>query len=234
MWRLTGETAAILGRGKQARNENNGYEIALFGDTFEEWQKATLKNRLRNGTNRRLRKLIADHKSVEFVTFTSAAEIENAIRFIGENRPARFKDDILQHKPYRDFYLHHAIAGAASGEAVTTGMIVDGVLVSADFGIVAANTYVSVLCSARIEDYGQYAPGLQSLLALIRQRHEMGEVRFDFGIGSSRQKSDFAASEIPLYNFTVASSMSGHAVSLVYNQAKPLKTLLRKLVGWIR
>ena len=178
--------------------------------------------------------MIADHKSVEFVTFTSAAEIENAIRFIGESRPARFKDDILQQKPYRDFYLHHAIAGAGSGEAVTTGMIVDGVLVSADFGIVAANTYVSILCSARIEDYGQYAPGLQSLLALIRQRHEMGELRFDFGIGSSRQKSDFAATEIPLYNFTVASSMSGHAVSLVYNQAKPLKTLLRKLVGWIR
>ena len=48
-WRFSGETAAILGRSKQARNENSGYEIALFGDTFEEWQKATLKNRFATG-----------------------------------------------------------------------------------------------------------------------------------------------------------------------------------------
>src|SRR5690606_8887536 len=133
---------------------------------------------------------------------------------------------------YLDFYLHYALAGAASGEAVTSGLIVDGVLVSADFGMVSGGAYHSILCAALLAEYRQYAPGLQALSALIEDRSRMGEVRFDFGIGQSRQKSDFAATEIPLYNLTIPRSVSGQIVSLVYNRARPLKTALRNLLGW--
>ena len=226
--------AAILGHGEQRPCDNSGFEVELFANRFEDWRKAKLKKDFRNGTSRRLRKLKADHGSVDFVTFTQAADIDKAIRFIGTLRTKRFRDDILKNDAYLDFYLHYALAGAASGEAVTSGLIVDGVLVSADFGIVNSGAYHSILCAALLAEYGQYAPGLQALSALIEERSRIGEVRFDFGIGKSRQKTDFAATEIPLYNLTIPRSVSGHVVSLVYNRAGPLKTTLRNLVGWVR
>ena len=228
------EIADIFGPGSESRNDNEGFETELTGDSFEDWQKSRLKKSFRNGANRRLRNLLADHRSVDFTTFTKPEEIEQAIRFIAEHRSARFKDDILRQQPYLDFYLHCALAGAASGEAVTSGLVVDGTLVSADFGIVGGGVYHSILCAKRPDQYGRYAPGLLALLALIRKRHEMGESRFDFGIGKSRQKSDLAGTEIPLYNVTIARTMSGRLVSLIYNKAKPLKTVLRKSLGWIR
>ena len=71
-------------------------------------------------------------------------------------------------------------------------------------------------------------------LELLRSRHATGETRFDFGIGSSRQKSDFAATEHPLYNLTAATSIKGSLVSLIYNRAKPMKTMLRRRFASIR
>jgi CelD/BcsL family acetyltransferase involved in cellulose biosynthesis len=124
--------------------------------------------------------------------------------------------------------------GAASGEAVTSGLVVDGRLVSADFGIVSGNAHYSILCASNLDEYGQYSPGLQSLFATIRHCHEQGQTRFNFGIGKTRQKSDFGSTEIPLYNLTVARSTSGQVVSLIYNRAKPLKTFLRRMTRWIR
>lgn len=226
--------AAILGPGRQGRNDNDAFEIDVASATYQEWQKTRLKKKFRCGTNKRLASLTADHLSVEFVTFTTPEDIEKAIRFIGEQRSSRFDDDILSQEGYLDFYLHHALAGAENGESVTSGMIVDGELVSANFGIVSNHAYHSILCGARIEEYKDYAPGLQAILAIIRRRIELGEMRFDFGIGKSRHKTDLGAVEQPLYNLTVARSLSGRVVSLVYNQAKPLKTMLRKKVGWIR
>ena len=225
--------AAILGNGKPTLNENAGYELALGGGTFDEWQKAALKKKFRNSIRRRRRGLEEDHTNVEFVTFTSPADIEKAIRFIRDLRTVRFKDDILR-DAYFNFYLRYAIDGAASGEAVTSGLVADGRLISADFGIVNANAHHSILCASRLDEYGQYSPGLQSLFDLIRRSHERGQVRFDFGIGKTRQKSDFGSTEIPLYNLTIAMSMSGQMISLIFNRAKPLKTFLRRLVGRIR
>lgn len=221
-------TAAILGVSELSRNENSAFDVELGGGAFEDWQKTRLKKRFRNGASRRLRKLMADHPSVRFATFTAPEDIERAIRFIAAHRSARFEDDILAQDAYLDFYLHHAVRGAASGDAVTSGLLVDGELVSADFGIVGGGVYHSILCAARLDHYGQYAPGLLGLMELLRSRHAMGESRFDFGIGGSRQKSDFAARERPLYNLTTASSVKGRLVSLIYNRAKPLKTFLRR------
>ena len=226
--------AAILGEGSRTLNENAGYELALGAGTFEEWQKSNLKKKFRNGVRQRQRRLEADHESVEFVAFTAPGDIEKTIRFIRDLRTVRFEEDILLNDAYLDFYLQYAIAGAASGEAVTTGLVVDGRLVSADFGIVSGNAHYSMLCASNLDEYGRYSPGLQSLFATIRHSHQQGYSRFNFGVGKTRQKSDFGSTEIPLYNLTVARSMSGQVVSLVYNRAKPLKTFLRLITGWVR
>ena len=228
------ETAAILQLGAPTPNENSAFDVELEGADFGEWQRGRLKKRFRNGASRRMRKLAADHREVDFVTFTDPGEIETAIRFIAKHRSARFEDDILRQQAYFDFYLHHALAGAPSGDAVTSGLLVDGNLISADFGIVGNGAYHSILCAARLDTYGHYAPGLLGLMELLRKRHAIGEARFDFGIGASRQKADFAATEHPLYNLTAATSLKGSLVSLIYNRAKPLKTLLRRRVASIR
>ncbi len=226
--------AAILGDGSRTSNENAGYELALGAGTFEEWQKSSLKKKFRNGIRRRERCLKADHESVEFATFTSPGDIEKAIRFVRDLRSVRFEDDILLQDAYLEFYLEFAIAGAATGEAITSGLVVDGRLVSVDFGIISGNAHYSILCASNLAEYGQYSPGLQSLFAIIHYSHELGLSRFNFGIGRTRQKSDFGSTEIPLYNLTVARSMSGQVVSLIYNRAKPLKTFLRRMTGWVR
>ena len=128
----------------------------------------------------------------------------------------------------------YAVLGAATGEAVTSGLRVRGELVSADFGMDSDDAHYSILCASKLDDYRAYSPGLQSLFAIIRRSHEQGLKRFDFGIGKTRQKSDFGSTEIPLFNLTVARSVKGRAVSLVYDRAKPVKTLLRRLTGKIR
>lgn len=225
--------AAILG-GTETANDNAGYELALGVGTFDEWQKTALKKKFRNGIRRKLQGLQEAHGPVESVTFSEAADIERAIRFIRDLRTARFADDILHDEAYLDFYMRVALMGAASGEAVTSGLTVKGELISADFGVVNANVHHSILCASRLDEYGHYSPGLQSLFAMLRRSHENGRARFDFGIGRTRQKSDFGSTEIPLYNLTVARSIKGKAVSLVYNQAKPLKTMLRRLDRRIR
>ena len=225
--------AAILG-GTETLNDNAGYELALGVGTFDEWQKTVLKKKFRNGIRRKLQGLQEAHGKVESVTFTEEADIKRAIRFIRDLRTARFCDDILHNDAYLAFYTRVAVMGAESGEAVTSGLLVDGELVSADFGIVNDNAHHAILCASRIDEYGHYSPGLQSLFAMIRRSHEHGRARFDFGIGKTRQKSDFGSTEIPLYNLTVARSIKGKAVSLVYNQAKPLKTLLRRFDPRIR
>ena len=228
------KSVAALFRGTETLNDNAGYELALGVGTFDEWQKAALKKKFRNGIRRKLQGLQEAHGSVETVTFSDRADIERAIRFIRDLRTARFADDILHNEAYLDFYTRVAVMGAESGEAVTSGLLVNGELVSADFGIVNDNAHHAILCASRIDEYGHYSPGLQSLFAMIRRSHENGRARFDFGIGKTRQKSDFGSTEIPLYNLTVARSMKGKAVSLVYNQAKPLKTLLRRIDGRLR
>ena len=226
--------AALLGEGTRSRSENDGNEITLSGTGFEDWKKLKLSKKFRTNTDKRLRSLRDRFKSVEFVTFTDPCKIEEAIRYIAAYRCARFKDDVLGRADYVDFYVSHAIAGAATGDAVTSGMIVDGVLVSANFGIVSRGAYHALLSATRIDEYRDYAPGLQAMLGIVRQRHEAGELRFDLGMGNSRYKKDFAASEIPLYNLTVARTPSGKLVSLVYNRAKPLKTALRRAFGKFR
>lgn len=228
------DTAAILGLCTRSLNENSAFDVDLEGNRIQDWQREKLKKRFRSGINRRLRKLNSDHGSVQFVTFLDPAKIEAAIRFIAKIRSARFRDDILGHEAYLEFYIHYALAGAHSGEAITSGLIVDGDLISADFGIVGDNVYHSVLCAARLAEYGHYAPGQLALMELIKKRHQLGEIRFDFGIGKSRQKMDFAATEHHLYNLTMATSLRGKLISMIYNRAKPLKTFLRKRLVQIR
>lgn len=228
------ETAALIGAPMRAGNENDAHEVDLPGRDFDEWKTLVLRKNLRKNILRRYRKLKAEHRSVEFRYFRDSEEIGAALAFIRDHRTERFKDDILRDARYFDFYRTYAVEGAASGEALTTGIVVDGRLIAADFGIVGARCYHSILCAARIDEFREYAPGLQALVMLIQERHAAGDTHFDLGIGDAGYKSDFGATAVPLTNLTGAMTLKGRAVTAVYHHAKPMKTLLRELVGTVR
>ena len=235
--KITGDIDAIdrlLGGAARSASENSAYVIDLKPGEFDEWRRENLKKGFRKNIDRRRRRLTEDHDKVSWKTFLEPADIEAAIGFIRKERTAKFKDDILANEAYFAFYKACALAGAKDGETVTSGVVVDGRIVSADFGVIGKDRLHSILCAADVENFGQYAPGIQSLHDLIWERSERGDKQFDAGLGNSRYKSDFSAREIELENLSLSLSAKGQAVSAIYHRAKPLKNLLRNVVKTVR
>lgn len=232
--KVAGDTAALdrlFGGTARSACENSAYVIDLKPGEFEAWRKESLKKGFRKNIDRRRRKLEGEHGHVGWKSFTAPDEVDAAMEFIRTERTRRFKDDILADDAYFAFYKACALAGAESGETVTAGMVVDGKIVSADFGVMGKDCLHSILSAADIVNFGPYAPGLQSLHDLIWERSDRGDIYFDAGLGNSGYKSDFSAREIPLDNLSVPLSAKGQAISAVYHRAKPLKTFLRNLTG---
>jgi CelD/BcsL family acetyltransferase involved in cellulose biosynthesis len=237
MRKVTGDAATLdrlFSGTARSECENKAYVIDLKPGEFEAWRKENLKKGFRKNIDRRRRKLEGEHGRVGWKTFTEPGEVEAAMTFIRAERTRKFKDDILAGDAYFGFYLACALAGAKSGETITSGMVVDGRIVSADFGVMGKDCLHSILCAADVINFGPYAPGLQSLHDLIWERSDRGDIYFDAGLGNSGYKSDFAAREIPLQNLSVSLSPKGQAISAIYHRAKPLKNLLRNLVKAVR
>jgi CelD/BcsL family acetyltransferase involved in cellulose biosynthesis len=220
----------LFGRADRSSCENSAYVIDLKPGEFESWRKEYLKKGFRKNIDRRRRKLKDEHEQVGWRIFTKPGEIEAAMDFIRRERTRRFSNDILADDAYFAFYKACALAGAESGETLTSGMVVDDRIVSADFGVMGKDRLHSILCAADIENFGTYAPGLQSLHDLIWERSDRGDMRFDAGIGNSRYKHDFSAREIPLDNLSVSLSLKGQAIAAIYHRSKPLKNFLRNVV----
>lgn len=220
----------LFGGTTRSASENNAFVIDLAPGEFDDWRRENLKKGFRKNIDRRRRRLNEEHGAVDWQTFVEPDDVARAIDFIRAERTAKFKDDILAADSYFEFYRDCALAGAASGETVTSGVVVDGELAAADFGVMGKDCLHSILCAADVENFGQYAPGIQSLHDLIRERFEKGDSRFDAGIGNSRYKSDFSAREIALENLSLSLSAKGQAVSTIYHRAKPLKNFLRNIV----
>lgn len=231
--KVVGDVASIdrlFGGTTRSACENSAYVIDLKPGEFETWRKDYLKKGFRKNIDRRRRKLEGEHDNVSWTLFTESQDVEDAMEFIRAERTRKFKDDILADDAYFAFYKACALAGAQTGDTVTAGIVVDGKIVSADFGVRGKNCLHSILCAADIENFGPYAPGLQSLHDLIWERSDQGDVYFDAGLGNSGYKSDFSAREITLENLSVSLSAKGQAVSAIYHHAKPLKNFLRNVV----
>lgn len=231
--KVTGDAVLLdrlFGRTERSACENSAYVIDLKPGEFETWRNESLKKGFRKNIDRRRRKLAGEHGSVCWKTFVEPQDIETAMDFIRAERTRRFKGDILADDAYFAFYKACALAGAETGATITAGIVVDEKIVSADFGVMGRDCLHSILCAADIDNFGPYAPGLQSLHDLIWERSDRGDIYFDAGLGNSGYKSDFAAREIPLENISVSLSARGKAISAIYHRAKPLKNFLRGLV----
>src|SRR5690606_38876569 len=86
---------------------------------FEAWQRRTVSRKFSKELGRLQRQTERDLGGYEHRPATTEAEIRQAFEQLRQWRAGRFEDDLLQNRLYFDFYCGYAIAGQASGEAVT-------------------------------------------------------------------------------------------------------------------
>lgn len=214
-------------------NENAAYHSET-GDDFEFWQRKTLNRKFSKELGRLNRQVERDFGTYEHRIATSETEIRAAFDFLQRARKDRFKSDLLDNPVFVDFYRNYAIAGAASGEAMTYVSCLNGEPVAVLFGVAHAEQCHAVLIGADTERLAKYSVGMQLLYRTIKLRFDAGLRRLDFGVGNSGYKSLFRVEEVPLDNFSVSRSPAGTLLTTVYHHAKPLKNTLRRFAQRLR
>lgn len=213
--------------------DNAAYHIET-GPDFEVWQRTTVNRKFTKELGRLGRQIARDFGPYEHRIVTEEQEIRDAFGFLQTVRKGRFEGDLLDNELYAAFYLDFAIAGAKSGDAITYVSLLDGKPVAVLLGVAYADECHAVLIGADTERLGKYSLGMQLLYRIVKMRFDTGLHRFDLGLGNTGYKSMFRVEETTLHNFTVARSLRGAALSMVYHHAKPLKNFLRRLSPRLR
>jgi CelD/BcsL family acetyltransferase involved in cellulose biosynthesis len=213
--------------------ENAAYHTDT-GSDFEAWQRRTVPRKFTKELGRLARQIEREFGTYEHRALQTADEIREAFEILRSVRAGRFDGDLLEDPLFADFYLNFAIAGAASGEAVTYVSTLNGKPVAVLLGVGYAEQFHAVLIGADTERFGKYSPSMQLLYRIIKLRFDRGLHRFDLGLGNTGYKSMFRAQETTLHNFTAARSLRGAALALIYHCAKPLKNTMRRLSPRLR
>lgn len=209
--------------------ENQAFHCDI-DDNFETWRRETLRRKMTKDLERKVRQLHTMHDASEVQVAQTPDDIVETLEFIRKIRGGRFKADLLQNEAYFDFYCAYVIAAAESGEAMLTVKYVGDKPIGALLCLMGGGGFNGVLIAADVENFGKFSLGVQVVYETIKAQFALGVRRFDFGLGDAGYKSHFRAIPSQLHNFTAASNMSGAAVAAVYNYAKPLKNMVRKLV----
>ena len=213
--------------------DNAAYHIET-GPDFEVWQRTTVNRKFTKELGRLGRQIARDFGAYEHRVLTDEQEIRDAFAFLRAVRKGRFEGDLLDDDLYAAFYLDFAIAGAQSGDAITYVSTLDGKPVAVLLGVAFADECHAVLIGADTQRLGKYSLGMQLLYRIVKMRFDTGLHRFDLGLGNTGYKSMFRVEETTLHNYTVARSLAGVALSMVYHHAKPLKNFLRRLSPRLR
>ncbi|MET0905467.1 MAG: GNAT family N-acetyltransferase [Tardiphaga sp.] len=213
--------------------ENAAYH-AETGDDFEFWQRKTLNRKFSKELGRLNRQVERDFGPYEHRIAQSEAEIRAAFDFLVRARKDRFKSDLLANPVFVDFYRNYAIAGAATGEAITYVSTLNGEPVAVLFGVAYEQQFHAVLIGVDTERLAKYSLGMQLLYRTIKMRFDAGLHRLDFGLGNTGYKSLFRVDEVLLDNFSVARSPAGALLTAVYHHSKPLKNTLRRFAQRLR
>lgn len=214
-------------------NENAAYHSET-GPDFEQWQRRTVSRKFSKELGRLARQVEREFGPYEHRPAQTESEIREAFKFLKDARKGRFDEDFLNNDIYEKFYCNFAIAGMASGEAITYVSYLAGKPVAVLFGPAYEDEFHAVLIGADMQRLGKYSIGMQLLYRVIKYRFDRGLHRLDMGLGNTGYKSQFRVEETRLHNFTSSRSLAGSAVSFVYHRAKPLKTALRRLSPRLR
>lgn len=213
--------------------ENAAYHSDTGAD-FEAWQRRTISRKFSKELGRLNRQLERDVGPYEHRPAQTEDEIREAFRFLKTVRDGRFEGDLLDNEIYEAFYRDFAIAGLASGDAITYVSYLDGKPVAVLFGPACEDEFHAVLIGSDIQRLGKYSVGTQLLYRVIKLRFESGLHRLDMGLGNTGYKSHFGVEETCLHNFSSSRSLPGSAMAFIYHRAKPLKNALRRLSPRLR
>lgn len=205
----------------------NSYEVELEG-SFEAWSRQNMSKQFRSTNRAKLKKLNAQIGSCQFETLFDKASVEKAMAFIRDNRSSRYEGDLLLQPAFFNFYRTIAVEYAKDGFAQTFAARINGEIVAAVFGLNLNGRYCFLLCGFLFDELGKYSIGGLTTSELIRDRVEIGSKIFDFALGDENYKKRYNTRAIEIQNAVYTNSMAGTLVSLVYQNAKPLKNLLKK------
>jgi CelD/BcsL family acetyltransferase involved in cellulose biosynthesis len=214
-------------------NENAAYHSET-GPDFEQWQRRTVSRKFSKELCRLARQVEREFGPYEHRPAQTADEIREAFKFLKVARKGRFDEDFLDNDIYEKFYCDFAIAGLASGEAITYMSYLNGKPVAVLFGPAYEDEFHAVLIGSDIQQLGKYSIGMQLLYRVIKYRFDRGLHRLDMGLGNTGYKSQFRVEQTNLHNFTSSRSLTGSIISFVYHRAKPVKTALRRLSPRLR
>lgn len=214
-------------------NENAAYHSET-GPDFEVWQRQTVSKKYSKELRRLARQIEREFGPYEHRPAQTEAEVRDAFRFLKSARDGRFGGDFLENPVYEQFYCDLAVAGVASGDAITYVSYLNGEPVAVLFGPACEDEFHAVLIGSDIERFGKFSIGMQLIYRVIKFRFDRGLHRLDMGLGNTGYKSQFRVEETGLENFTSSRSLAGSMVSLVYHRAKPFKRALQRFSPHVR
>lgn len=218
----------------QSSPADNAAYHSETGEDFEGWQRRTIRRKFSKELGRLQRQTEREFGGYEHRPAANEAEVRQAFDLLRSWRVDRFEGDLLQDPLYFDFYRDYAIAGCASGEALTYVSYAGGQPAAVLFGPAGDGVFHAVLIGADTERLGKQSPGIQLIYQVIRQRFAEGHRSFDMGLGNTGYKTHFRVEETPLSNYTKTFSVAGYVMAQVYHRAKPVKNFLRNYVPNVR
>lgn len=207
--------------------ENAAYHCDT-GPDFETWQRRTISRKFSKELGRLNRQVERELGHYEHRPARTEDEVREAFRFLKNVRDGRFDGDLLDREIYETFYRDFAVAGLASGDAITYVSYLEGKPVAVLFGPACETEFHAVLIGSDIQRLTKYSVGTQLLYRVVKYRFENGLHRLDMGLGNTGYKSQFSVEETRLHNFSSSRSLAGSAMTFVYHRAKPLKNALRR------
>lgn len=207
---------------------------AAMAGSWQDWRAANIASRVRRYLDKK-RRSFSRQGAVDFRLATDAPAITAAFAALRRFRRFRFAsigaEDVMAEDAVYDFYCHVARAGAASGEARTYVLSLDGTPVAVVFGIVHRNAFLHLLLGYDIETHGRRSLGLLASEDALRATLESGIGFYDFTVGDYPFKAQLGASARTLTEWHQAGSLRGWlAVTwlVVVREAKRrLKPILR-------
>ncbi|MCA6126129.1 GNAT family N-acetyltransferase [Bradyrhizobium sp. WSM 1704] len=214
-------------------NENAAYHSET-GPDFEVWQRERVSKKYSKELRRLARQIEREFGPYEHRPAQTEAEVRDAFRFLKSARDGRFSGDFLDNPVYEKFYCDFAVAGLASGDAITYVSYLNGEPVAVLFGPACDDEFHAVLIGSDIQRFGKFSIGMQLIYRVIKLRFDHGMHRLDMGLGNTGYKSQFRVEQTGLQNFTSSRSLAGSMVSFVYHRAKPFKRALSRLSPHVR
>lgn len=227
------DMAQLLTRSTSSVGENAAYHCEI-GDDLDAWRTRILSKKFSKELDRLQRQAEREFGSYEHRAATSESEIRAAFDFLRRVRKGRFEEDLLDSPLYFEFYRDYAIASHESGESITYVSYIADQPVAVLFGVAGDGEFHALLFTSDIENFGKSKPGLQIYYQVIQRRFAEGFRTLDMSLGNSGYKSDFKVETTLLRNHTLARSLAGSAVALVYHRAKPVKNFLKKYTPNVR